>query len=162
MLYPFCAQRHEIFPTVPLIVKFFCVLFCFAGITSFRECQHHFLHATTFVNELSSLSSSDCILRLSKMMVESIFPKWGISFITVFRLLFVQFGKISCHAINMLFTSSDRIFEYFQLDALCQISETQLESFWLHYNYIINSLSKCPSNMKDLKRWDNSLTPWLD
>lgn len=121
-----------------------------------------FFIATTFVNQLSSPSSSDCILRLSKMMVESIFPQWVISFITVFGLLFVQCGKSSCHAINMLFTLSDRIFEYFQLDALCQISKTQLERFLLHYDCIINSLSKCPSNIKDLKRRDNSLTPWLD
>ena len=162
LFYPFCAQRHEIFSTVPLIVKFFFLVFFFSGITSFRQFQCNFLHTTTFLNTLSSLSSSDCILRLSKMMVESIFPQWVISFITVFRLLFVQCGKNSCHAINMLFTPSDRIFEYFQLDALCQISKTQLESFWLHYDCIINSLSKCPSNIKGLKRQDNSLTPWLD
>ena len=147
LFYPFCAQRHEILPTVPLIVKFF---FFFLTSLPLDNISIIFFIATTFVNQLSSPSSSDCILRLSKMMVESIFPQWVVSFITVFGLLFVQCGKSSCYAINMLFTLSDRIFEYFQLDALCQISKTQLERFLLHYDCIINSLSKCPSNIKDL------------
>ena len=77
LFYPFCAQRHEIFSTVPLIVKCLVLFFFFffSGITSLRQFQCNFLHTTTFVNTLSSLSSSDCILRLSKMMVESIFPQ---------------------------------------------------------------------------------------